>query len=80
MSTGGLHLEEVDVSVRVAEAENILLFGVLRNGLDDAVLGEEGVARRQLLLQRAFTVGLVEQQRTTWTRRRRGADAERWDE
>ncbi len=40
-----LHLEEVDVSIRVAEAEDVLLFGVLGNGLDNAVLGQESVAR-----------------------------------
>lgn len=60
------YLEEVDVPVCVAETENVLLFGVLGNGLHDAVLGQQGVARRQLLLWGAFTVGLVEQQGTTW--------------
>lgn len=57
-----LHLEKVDVSIRVAEAEHVLLLGMLRNSLDDAVLGQEGVAGRQLLLRRAFTVSFIEQQ------------------
>lgn len=59
-------LKEVDVPVRVAEAENILLLGMLGNGLHHAVLGQQGVARRQLLLRGAFAVGLVEQQSTSW--------------
>lgn len=61
-----LHLEKVDVSIRVAEAEHVLLLGMLRNSLDDAVLGQEGVARRQLLLRRAFTVSFIEQQCAPW--------------
>lgn len=60
------YLEEVDVPVRVAEAEHVLLLGVLGNGLHDAVLGQQGVARRQLLLWGAFTVGLIEEQSTSW--------------
>lgn len=40
-----LHLEKVDVSIGVAEAEDVLLFGVLGNGLDDAVLSQESIAR-----------------------------------
>lgn len=68
MSADVFYLKEVDVSVRVAKAEDVLLFGMLRNGLDNAVLGQEGVARRQLLLWRAFTVSFIEQQRTSWKR------------
>lgn len=74
VSTDVLHLEEVDVSIWVAEAENILLFGVLWDGLDDAVLGQKSVARQQLLLRRAFTVSLVEQQCTSCKRGSRNTD------
>lgn len=60
-----LHLEEVDISVRVAEAEDVLPLWVLGNGLDDAVLGQEDEVRRGLLLWRAFTVGLIEKKCTS---------------
>lgn len=39
------YLEEVDVSVGVAEAENVLLLGVLGNCLNNAVLSQQGIAR-----------------------------------
>lgn len=45
MSGDVLHLEEVDVSIRVAEAEHILLFGVFGYSLDNAVFSQEGIAR-----------------------------------
>ena len=57
-------LEEIDVSVGVAEAEDVLLFGVLGDRLDEAVLGQQRVAR-VLQLRRALPVGLVEQQGAT---------------
>lgn len=60
---GVCYLEEVDVSIRIAEAENVLFFRVLGNGLDDAVLGQESVAGGQLLFWGAFAVGFVEEQR-----------------
>lgn len=62
---GGCYLEEVDVAVRIAEAENVLFFGVLGDGLDDAVLGQEGVAGGQLRFWGAFAVGFVEEQRAS---------------
>lgn len=61
----GWYLEEVDVAVGVAEAEHVLFLGVLGNGLDHAVLGQQAVAGGQLLLRGASAVGLVEEQRTT---------------
>lgn len=60
---GLCYLEEVDVSIGIAEAEHVLLLGVLGNGLDDAVLGQEGVAGGQLHFWGASAVGLIEEQR-----------------
>lgn len=56
------YLEKVDISEGVAEAEHVLLLGVFRNGLHDAVLREQGAARRAALVQGVLPVGLVEQQ------------------
>ena len=64
-------LEEVDVSVGVAEAEDVLLLGVLGHRLDDAVLGQQRQAR-VLQLRRALPVGLIEQQGAAWGERSRG--------
>ena len=62
----GFHLEEVDVSIAVAEAEDVLLLGVLGHRLHHAVLRKQGVARGPLLLRGHLPVGLVEQQGAPW--------------
>lgn len=59
----GSYLEEVDIAVGIAQAEDVLLFGVFRDGLHNAVLGKEGIAGGQVLLGGALAVRLVEQQR-----------------
>lgn len=65
------YLEEVDIAVRIAEAKNVLFSGVLGNGLDHAVLGQEGVAGGQLPLRGASAVGLIEEQRASCMDERR---------
>lgn len=61
------HLEQVDVSVRVAQTEDVLLLGMFGDGLDDAVVGQQSVARRKLALGAdAFPVSLIKQQSATW--------------
>lgn len=60
------HLEQVDVAVRVAQTEDVLPAGVFGDGLDDAVIGQQGITRRQLLLAACLLPArLVEQQRAT---------------
>lgn len=63
------HLEQVHVSIRVAQTEDMLLPWVLRDGLDDAVISQESVARRKLLVGAATAppVCLVKQQSATST-------------
>lgn len=56
------YLEKVDITEGVAEAEHVLLLGVLRHGLHDAVFRKQGAARRPALIQGVLPVGLVEQQ------------------
>ena len=68
----GSHLEEVDVSIAVAEAEDVLLLGVLGHRLHHAVLRQQGVARGPLLLRGPLPVGLVKQQRAPWGDRGKG--------
>lgn len=58
------YLEKVDISEGVAEAEHVFLLGVLRDGLHNAVLGEQGTAGRAALIQGVLPVGLIEQQGT----------------
>lgn len=60
------HLKQVDVSVRVAQTEDVLPPGMFRDGLDDAVVSQQDVARRKLLLGgAALPIRLVKQQRAT---------------
>lgn len=61
------HLEQVHVSIRVAQTEDMLLPWVLRDGLDDAVISQESVARRKLLVGAAGAppICLVKQQSAT---------------
>ena len=66
MSADAFYLKQVNISICIAKAEDILPFGMLRNGLNNAVLSQESVARRQLRFRRAFTISLIEQQRTSW--------------
>lgn len=52
--------------MRVAQAEDVLLLGVFGDGLDDAVVGQQSVARRKLLLSAdVFPISLVKQQSAT---------------
>lgn len=44
------HLEQVDVAVGVAEAEDVLPARVLGDGLDDPAVGQQGKAWSRLLL------------------------------
>ena len=54
------HLEQVDVSVRVAQTEDVLLLGMFGDGLDDAVVGQQSVTRRKFLVSTdGFTVRLI---------------------
>lgn len=41
---GTSYLEQEDVAVRVAEAEDVLPAGVLGDGLDDTAVSQQGVA------------------------------------
>lgn len=60
-----IHLEEVNISISVAQTEDVLLLWVLRDGLHDAALGKEGVARGGVLPFQALSEALVEQERAT---------------
>lgn len=55
-------LEEVNVPVGVAQAEDVLFLGVFGDGLHDAVLCEQGVARGEVLLTGGLPISLIEEQ------------------
>lgn len=60
------HLEQVDVSVRVAQTEDVFLLGMFGDGLDDTVVGQQSVARRKLPVSAdVFPVRLIKQQSAT---------------
>lgn len=64
------YLEKVDIPTGVAQAEHVLLLGVLGDRLHDAVLCKEGTSRGTALVRAILTVGLVKQQSTAWERQR----------
>lgn len=64
-ASGRTYLQQIDISVAVAQAEDVFLLGVFRDGLDYAVLSKQGVVRGQLLLgTAALPIGLIEQEGT----------------
>lgn len=66
MQRASSHLQQVDVSVRVAQTEDVFLLGVFGDGLDDAVVGQQSVTRRKLLFgAHVLPVRLIKQQSAT---------------
>ncbi len=56
------HLEQEDVSMRVAQTEDVFPLGVFGDGLNDAVVCQQSVARRHVLLStHVFPIGLIKQ-------------------
>lgn len=62
------YLEKVDVPTGVAQAEHVLLLGMLWDRLHDAVLCEEGTPWGAVLVCGILSVRLIKQQSTAWER------------
>lgn len=68
------YLEKVDVPTGVAQAEHVLLLGMLWDRLHDAVLCKEGAPRGAILVCGILPVSLIKQQSTAWARQKQKDD------
>jgi len=73
----GAYLKEIDVSIGIAEAEDILFLGMLRNCLHNTVLSKHCVMWCAFLLWGGLSIGFTQQKCTAYRRQETRSEIER---
>lgn len=56
------NLKKIDISVSIAQTENVFLLWVFRDGLDNAVLSKQDIAWGHFLLWAALPISLTQKE------------------
>lgn len=70
------YLKEIDVSIGIAEAEDILFLGMLRNCLHNTVLSKHCVMWCAFLLWGGLSIGFTQQKCTAYRRQENRSEME----